>query len=439
MIQEWYDGADEREVLASMIADAETLARIVPQWGEGLFASRQANRIGGWAVDYYRKHGKAPGRQIESYFVAFAQDSRDRGLVEAIESLLSQLSAWWEQRDDAPAAHRIEVAERCFNRSLIREMSEHAQAHLNSGDLGDVIERFERYKPITLKTEPILRPGSEVVCKKTVWLWEPWVPLNEVVLIDGQMGQGKSLLVVDLVARASRGWKMPHSPREEEADRAPVNCVIASGEASWERMVAPRLRAAGADMDRCFEPVKPLTLPDGLRDFERECAERKVRLIVFDPVKSYIGEAKFDDNNAIAVRALLKPLSETVERLRAAAIIIRHYRKAGGGTADRGAGSGAWAQVPQICHHLGKVEEDGPVVLACGKSNLGPTPKSLGFTIEAAEAEKCPTEDKDRYRIIPSVVVNWTGEVDYSANDVARRRPRRARAGRTRARKRRCL
>jgi putative DNA primase/helicase len=34
------------------------------------------------------------------------------------------------------------------------------------------------------------------------WLWPGWVPLGKLTLLDGDPGQAKSLLLVDLAARA---------------------------------------------------------------------------------------------------------------------------------------------------------------------------------------------------------------------------------------------
>ena len=44
---------------------------------------------------------------------------------------------------------------------------------------------------------------SEIQLRPLDWLWPGWVPLGKLTLLDGDPSQAKSLLLVDLAARAA--------------------------------------------------------------------------------------------------------------------------------------------------------------------------------------------------------------------------------------------
>ncbi len=67
-------GSDERRITTAMIVDKVVLGRVASRWRpEGLFSSPWANMVGGWAVDYHRTYGAAPGQAIEGLFEAWAE------------------------------------------------------------------------------------------------------------------------------------------------------------------------------------------------------------------------------------------------------------------------------------------------------------------------------------------------------------------------------
>jgi len=95
-------------------------------------------------------------------------------------------------------------------------------------------ETKNRYpKPYTLM--------SEVRAKKPEWLWQPYVPLGELTIIDADPGTNKSTFTLDLAARVSRGWAMP--TEKKKSRRGGV--ILLAAEDSVEKTIWPRLEAAG--------------------------------------------------------------------------------------------------------------------------------------------------------------------------------------------------
>ena len=54
-----------------------------------------------------------------------------------------------------------------------------------------------------------VRSASQLEQKEIRWLWDGWLPLRNLALIDGDRCLGKSLLTLDLSAHTGAGRPMP--------------------------------------------------------------------------------------------------------------------------------------------------------------------------------------------------------------------------------------
>src|SRR6202022_215381 len=110
-------------------------------------------------------------------------------------------------------------------------------------------------------------------------------------LLAGEPGIGKSLVAVDLAARLSRGEAWPDNPA---VSQPAASAIIFSLEDDLRDTIVPRLRRAGADLDRTFAcegvynrpPFKDLKykrrfkVPDDIRSLRRALKELwPVRLV----------------------------------------------------------------------------------------------------------------------------------------------------------------
>ena len=50
---------------------------------------------------------------------------------------------------------------------------------------------------------------SEIQSKPVQWLWRPYIPIGKVTLLQGDPNDGKSTMMMNLVAELSRGGAMP--------------------------------------------------------------------------------------------------------------------------------------------------------------------------------------------------------------------------------------
>ena len=127
---------------------------------------------------------------------------------------------------------------------------------------------------------------------------------------------------------------------------------------------------------RSFNLQADLTL------LEREIVQiGDVRLVVIDPVSSYLG--KVDSHRNAELRAVLEPIGEMSSRLGVATLAVTHLNKSGGGNANnRFIGSIAFVAAARaafiVCRDPGDKERR---LFLPTKNNLGPDSMGIGFRI----------------------------------------------------------
>jgi hypothetical protein len=188
--------------------------------------------------------------------------------------------------------------------------------------------------------------------------------------------------------------------------------LLLSAEDDLARTIRPRLDAAGADVSKiiAFEGVQagdishPPVLPLDVPAMEQTITESRIALVIVDPLMAFL-DGKLDAHRDQDARRCLHALRNMAERTGAAVLLVRHLNKLNHSVAlYRGGGS---IGILGACHSALVVErhpDDATVrVIASNKSNLGPTPKSLAYRVEAFG---------DVARIA------WIGESDLEANAI---------------------
>jgi AAA domain-containing protein len=183
-----------------------------------------------------------------------------------------------------------------------------------------------------------MRCMADVKPEKIEWLWPGRIAVGKQTLIGGEPGLGKSQVTAALAATVTTGEYWPCD--EGRSPRGSV--IILSAEDDASDTVRPRLDAAGADVSRVHlisavhqhdgKGRRTFNLQADLALLEKAIQEvGDVRLVIIDPVSSYLG--KTDSHNNAEVRSTLAPLGEMAARLRTAVVAVTHFSKGAGQSA----------------------------------------------------------------------------------------------------------
>ena len=199
---------------------------------------------------------------------------------------------------------------------------------------------------------------SEVQSQEIEWLWYPFIPYGKLTIIQGDPGDGKTTMVLNLAAKLSKGEALDKNMKVTE----PVNVIYQTAEDGLADTVKPRLELAGADCERIIvidESDKSLSMVD--ERLEEAIVRTGARLLILDPIQAYLGGG-MDMNRANEAREMTKKLSAMAERTGCAVILVGHMNKGSGAKAAyRGIGSIDFFAIARSVLLVGRVPNDSSI------------------------------------------------------------------------------
>jgi AAA domain/Bifunctional DNA primase/polymerase, N-terminal len=231
----------------------------------------------------------------------------------------------------------------------------------------------------------ILVRTSDIVPEKVEWLWQGFIASGRLTGLVGYPGLGKSQVGIDLAAIVSTGRDFPGGASNREAGHV----IILAAEDHLADTIVPRLIAAGADQDRVHvvkavkegDSERPFNLSADLVRLEREHDLRRVKLVVIDPVSSYLGSA--NRNAGRDVRTILDRVASFAAKHKLAVLTVSHLNKSSGASAiTRIMGSTEWVAVPRAVFLVTEEAGTSRRLFLPLKNNLAPDRVGYAFRIE---------------------------------------------------------
>lgn len=308
----------------------------------------------------------------------------------------------------AGTMHKRRMSRSSIQAALLEENRRQCHPPLPEEEVMSVIASVTRYPQGAAAQSKLRR--AEVLCLADVqaeevdWLWEPYIPLKMITLLSGDPGVGKTFLSLDLAASLTQGRAMLNG-----AETAPGNVLYLTQENSPAHVLRPRFDALGGDATRFFI-VRGTLCDDGTpgnitlgdtEQLEEVIKKHNVRLVVIDPLQSFLG-GDVDAHRANQTRPIMDGVGNLAERTGCAVLITRHLSKGTGGSAIyRGMGSIDFTGTARSELLVAREpEQEGRVVMAHSKTNLGKFGPSLAYSIDSAGK------------------LQWHGESSFRADDL---------------------
>lgn len=151
---------------------------------------------------------------------------------------------------------------------------------------------------------------------------------GKVTIIQGDPGEGKTTMVLQIIAKLTEGEPvLPEKDGEEKPTEQigePVNVIYRTAEDGLGDTIKPRLLSAGADCSKVLvidDSDQPLTMLD--ERLEQAIRQTNSRLVVLDPLQSFLG-AEVDMHRANEIRPLMKRVSVLAEKYHCSIVLIGH-------------------------------------------------------------------------------------------------------------------
>ena len=175
-----------------------------------------------------------------------------------------------------------------------------------------------------VRKETLITLYSDVQTTPVNWLWYPYIAIGKITILQGDPGDGKSTMMLHLIAELSRGG---HTP-DGASIGLPQRVIYQCSEDGAGDTIKPRLESCGANCHNIAfineEVYSGLTLDD--ERLRQAITTFRPRLVVIDPIQAYIG-CDSDLQAAARARKLMRRISMWASVYECAFVLIGHMNK----------------------------------------------------------------------------------------------------------------
>lgn len=259
---------------------------------------------------------------------------------------------------------------------------------------------------------------ASVEIERQGWLVRDQIPLDVITILAGMAGIAKSTILAWYVAGLTQG-SLPG-----DFYGTPVPVAIIAGEDDISRMLVPRLKVAGANLELVTalsgvhvveegeDWITSPNLSDDLGAIRTALVETGARLLIIDPIISLM---RGDSHRLEDVRKNLDPLASMAAELDIAIVCVAHFNKGGGQASDKVSGSHAFRDIARSMLLLAVDDETDNRILSVEKSNYSPVKPSIAFQVESVDV---PTRSGETTTVGKAVML---GDSSLTVQDILNR------------------
>jgi hypothetical protein len=242
--------------------------------------------------------------------------------------------------------------------------------------------------------------ASDVEPKKPSWLWRRRFLREEINVIAGHPGVGKSFITIEMAARVTKGREWP-----DGIGKAPEgNVVIMAAEDDYNYVIVPRLKAVNADLERVFfvkgkreeANTTMVKLDTDYELLEATLRDKEAAMLIVDPALSYVSGKVRVNEEANIRKTLMYPLARVASRTGASIVLVTHLNKKPDlDRIQRAGGAMAIVGFPRASKFVERISKESDPVkrlrMSTLKMSLAKEPAPLEFEI----VDVCPDDPDD--------------------------------------------
>lgn len=225
------------------------------------------------------------------------------------------------------------------------------------------------------------KPMSEIEREEIDFLWWPYLARQEVSILEGDPGLGKSYMAQMVCGALATGQRVPSQKKLKKVKGPVVYLDIENNAATVSK---PRLEDNGYTNLTNYYPLEAafsIDNEDALEELFRKLEKVQPIIVVFDTLNTYIGRA--DTHKASEVTQAFGIFKLIARTFNCAVLVLRHLTKGAGSAMYRGQGSIAFSGSARVVMSVGVDPQDTATrAMAITKINFAKAPKALTFRIE---------------------------------------------------------
>lgn len=275
---------------------------------------------------------------------------------------------------------------------------------------------------------------AEFMPTEIEWLWFPYIAYGKITLLQGDPGEGKSTIAIDIAARLSRGMPMPDGSIVSE----PQTILYLCQEDGIGDTIIPRLMKCGADCERigCLTGDE-ITLQD--QELTDVIFKHAIKLLIVDPIQDYWSQ-DLDMQRASSVRRQMRQIAVMATKTKCAVILIGHLNKReGANILHRGLGSVDIVAAARSVLQVSRLDNQPTIrVISQIKNNLAAAGDDFAFELDPEhglqwigpidiheESELLAAEVRNarisKQEIAAERLIEWLADNDLAANEIESR------------------
>lgn len=201
----------EREIIIGMITSNDFIKHIARVYEPDCLESNAARTIANWCMEYYKKYGQAPGRNMEGIYSEKLKKLQ-KDLAEDIEDILEGLSNEYEEYESINVDYLMDRTVQHFQESQAKALIGRQQAALDNGDFDAFYSEHTKFKPASVSDlfeDESINAGElyDMELKGPQWLIKDLIPTG-LTILGGRSKVGKSYFLMNMAMSLAQARRM---------------------------------------------------------------------------------------------------------------------------------------------------------------------------------------------------------------------------------------